>query len=138
MTADDDIQALLTRLYGSFDTGDARAWTDALADDVVGVGTDPDEWWEGSGVVAKIVTAQLEQMMAAGIRMTSGRPVFRGEGKVHWALDRPRISLGDGNSTEARLTLIATERGGRLEIDHFHLSVGAPNEEVVGQDLPTT
>ena len=138
MTADDDIRGLLARLYESFNTGDPRAWTDNLARDVVGIGTDPDEWWEGSDLVAKVVTAQLEQMTPAGIRMVSGDPVVRGEGNVFWALDRPRISTPDGTTTEARLTLIATRRGGRLQIDHFHLSTGVPNEDMLGQELPTS
>ena len=130
-------RVLLARLYDSFATGDPSAWTDNLAEDAVGVGTDPEEWWDGREMLAKVVTAQLEQMHAAGIRVERGSPLYFEKAEVVWVLDQPTISTPDGTSTPARLTLIATHKGDGLEINHFHVSVGAPNVEVIGEDLPT-
>ena len=132
-----DMEMLLARLYDSFTTGDPSAWTDNLAQEAVGIGTDPEEWWDGRDVVTKVVTAQLEQMHSAGIRIERGSPLYFENGEVVWAVDQPTISTADGSSTPARLTIIASRKGDALEIEHFHVSVGARNVDVIGEDLPT-
>jgi hypothetical protein len=42
--------------------------------------------------------------------------------------------MPDGTRAPARLTIVCTEDG---KIEHFHFSVGVPNEETIGQELTT-
>ena len=138
MAGSDEMRDLLNRLYDSIETNNPAAWTDAVAEDVFGVGSDPEEWWEGRDAFVTVLRAQIELMSAANVRFLLGTPRIFEQGDVVWAVDRPTISLPDGTSTSTRLTLIASRDAGQLKIPHFHLSVGVPNEEHVGQELPTS
>jgi ketosteroid isomerase-like protein len=138
MSGTDEMRDLLNRLYDSFGTGDAAAWTAAVTEDVLGVGSDPDEWWEGRDAFVSVVTLQVEQMAAANVQVSPGTPHIFEQGDVVWAVDRPTISSPDGTATQTRLTIVASRQAGELQIRHFHLSVGVPNEEHVGLELPTS
>jgi hypothetical protein len=59
MSTTDDMRELLSRMYDSFATGHPTVRTDDVADDVIGIGTDSDEWWEGRSVVSKVAGTQL-------------------------------------------------------------------------------
>jgi ketosteroid isomerase-like protein len=131
------LRDLLPKLYDTFRTGDAAAWTEHLADDVLGFGTDPAEFWTGAGKVAEVVAAQARELHAGGMRMTPGDPRITAHGDTAWAVDRPALHLADGGEVPARLTLVATLDGGELRIRHFHFSVGVRNEDALGQELPT-
>jgi ketosteroid isomerase-like protein len=131
-----DVQELLEGIYGSFGSGDASAWIDHLGDEVVGIGTDPDEWWDSPEVVARVAAEQVRIMSEAGITVTGGDARVSEDGNVVWVADRPVIHGGGGSHTAARLTLVAVRHGGHLRIAQFHLSVGATNEDVVGRELP--
>lgn len=48
------MRELLGRLYDGFGSGDASVWTDNVADDVIGIGTDADESWEDRSLIAKV------------------------------------------------------------------------------------
>ena len=129
--------ALLEDIYASISSGDASAYLGNLSDDVVGIGTDEAEWWVGRDVMAPVVAAQLKEMSAAGIRFTSGEPVIGEAGDVAWLADRPTVHLPDGSSQRLRATLVASREGDVLVVRQMHLSVPAPNEEVVQMSLTT-
>jgi hypothetical protein len=113
------------------------AWTAHLADDVIGIGSDPDEWWEGRSVFAQVVTAQMQEISSAGGRLTAGMPRIMEHGGVVWAVDAPILRLGDETETSMRVTLVAVSDADTLRIRHCHFSVGAANEQVFGQELTT-
>jgi ketosteroid isomerase-like protein len=137
VTATERTRDLLSELYEAFGSGETSVWADNLADDVTLIGSDAAEWYEGRQTVAKLVAEQLTQMSAAGITVRSGSARLFSSGDVVWAIDRPTVELPDGTTVQMRLTLITSEQAGRLVIRHFHLSTGAPNEEVLGEDLTT-
>ena len=138
MAGTDEMRELLNRLYYAFSTGNAAAWTTDLAEDVLVIGSDPDEWWEGRSVVVKVGEAQVEQMADANVQFSRGTPHIFEQGDVVWAVDRPTISSPDGTATQARLSVVASRQAGQLQIRHLHLSVGVPNEEQIGLELPTS
>lgn len=138
MSGKDDVRMLLERLYDSFGSGDPSVWTDTLGDDVVGIGTDPDEWWEGRDIIVKVGSAQVEQMSAAGMSVQPGTARVFDSGDVVWAVDQPTLHLRDGATVPMRFTLVATRHGGALQIRHFHMSTGTTNEESLGEELPTS
>jgi SnoaL-like protein len=133
----DDMRELLGRMYDSFASGDPTVWTDNVADDVLGIGTDADEWWEGRSLIAKVVTTQVQEMSSGGVRLTSGRPQIGSYGDVVWSVDRPVLHLSDGTETPLRVTAIAVSAHGSLQLKHFHYSIGSVNAEVFQQELTT-
>ena len=55
MAGSDEMRDLLNRLYDSIETNNPAAWTDAVAEDVFGVGSDPAEWWEGRAAFVTVL-----------------------------------------------------------------------------------
>jgi ketosteroid isomerase-like protein len=45
-----EMRQLLAKLYAAFDTGDTADWEQGLAPDVLVIGTDEAEWWQGKDV----------------------------------------------------------------------------------------
>jgi hypothetical protein len=132
------LRDLLTELYAAFGSGNPSAWVDHLTDDVLGVGTDPDEWWEGRDTVVRVGTAQVEQLANAGMQVLGGTPRIFDHGSMLVAVDRPTLHSPDGQTIPSRFTVVAVNDGNGLRIQHFHLSIGAENEEALGQELPTS
>lgn len=137
VTAQDDIKALLAAIYASFASGDAAAYLDNFADDMVAIGTDEAEYWVGRNSMAPVVRAQLGEMSEAGIRLEPGDAESGESGDAVWASDRPTIHLPDGSSQRLRATILATRDGDRLFVRQMHLSAPAPNQEVVHMELTT-
>ncbi len=135
MTAASDMTDLLNTFYSSISTGDASVIADSLAPDALVIGTDEAEWWQGKDDVLRVMQAQVGEMHDAGIRFTGGEPHVVDSGDVVWAADRPTLHLEDGTSVPLRLTAVATRDGDALLIRQMHLSGGAPNEEIVQQEL---
>jgi hypothetical protein len=136
MNDTDAMATLLNELYASFASGDPTVWIDSLAPDVVLIGTDPAEWWQGKDAVTDVVKAQLGEMSSAGMRLVGGANPHIGvlDGSA-WIADQPVMHLHDGTEVPLRLTLVASFQGGTAKVQHMHLSVGAANEEMLQQEL---
>jgi ketosteroid isomerase-like protein len=132
-----DMRALLDRFYDGFAAGDISEWTGALTDDAVGIGTDAAEFWTSSEEIVRIGTAQVRDMTASGVKVSRGDAKVFADGDAGWAVDRPTITVPGTGPLEARLTLVATDGAGDVRLRHFHLSVGEPNPELLGQELTT-
>jgi len=137
MAAIDDMRALMYQLYDTFASGDPSVWTSRTADDAIGIGSDPNEWWEGRSAITSIVAAQVRETSEAGMRLVADDPRIHEHGDVVWSVDRPVLHLGDGAEIPMRVTLIAVVEERTLRLKHFHYSVGAVNEEVFQQALTT-
>ena len=132
-----DMRALVDELYETFASGDPTVWTSRTTDDFLGIGSDPDEWWEGRSAITDIVTAQIRETSEAGMRLVADDPRIFEHGDVVWSVDRPVLHLADGAEMPMRVTFIAVVDDATLRLKHFHYSVGAGNEEVFGQELTT-
>jgi hypothetical protein len=130
-----DVRRLFDGLYESMADGDPTPWAEALAEDVVVIGTDEAEWWQGRDTAMKFIGVQVQELHEAGLRYSGSDPQVSAAGDVVWVADRPTAVLGDGTSVPLRLTVVATRGGGTLTIRQMHLSVGAPNEEVLQKEL---
>lgn len=53
-------------------------------------------------------------------------------GDVGWFVDEPTYTFPDGSTMHTRLTAILQREGDDWRIVHMHVSVGVPDEEVVG------
>ena len=105
------------------------------APEVLGIGTDALEWWEGSGVLKAKMVKQMAEM---GHFALEGRDVRAWEeGGVGWAADSPKLKMQDGTESELRVSAVFHQEAGQWMMVQFHASVGVPNEYVVGKDLTT-
>jgi ketosteroid isomerase-like protein len=130
-----DVRRLFDSLYDILATGDASPWADAIAEDALVIGTDEAEWWQGREAAMRVIQAQVAELHEAGLRYRGSDPQVAGAGDVVWVADRPEAVLPDGTSLPLRLTAVATRDGGVLVLRQVHLSVGAPNEEALQQQL---
>jgi len=132
-----ELIALVERMYAAQAAGDVD-WVARLlstSDGALTIGTDAAEWWEG----AQIRDRWLAQL-AAGIgeaRMTATRLRAHEEGDVGWVADEPRIELPDGTALTMRATAVFHREDGEWRLVQGHSSLGVPNADSFGMDLPT-
>ena len=132
-----ELIALVERMYAAQAAGDVD-WLAALlstSDGALTIGTDAAEWWEGPQIRDRWL-AQL----AAGIgeaRMTATRLRAFEEGDVGWAADEPQVVLPDGTTLTMRSTAVFLREDGEWRLVQGHSSLGVPNADSFGMDLPT-
>ena len=129
------VRELWEGLLGTLETGDSSAWASAFAEDAVVIGTDEAEWWDGRDAAMRVIQEQVRELHEAGIRYEGSNPQVSEVGDVLWVADRPTARLGDGTVIATRLTAVLTRDGDSLHIRQLHMSIGAPNDEVLQQQL---
>jgi len=131
------IETLVSKVYEAMKRGDAGAVVSLIATGSASlvIGTDPDEWRSGAEAVKAALKAELDAM--GGIDLVGGQPEGYSVGTVGWFADRPALRLPDGSRVPVRLTGVAVLEGNAWKLVQTHVSVGVPNEEVVGRELPT-
>ena len=136
MDRSDELVGLMQGLYEAMRSGDVSGFESAAVDDVLVIGTDPQEWWRGRETVLAAFRAQTEAM-GGGFPVQAGDVVAYSHNDVGWIADRPTMSGPDGSSMPFRLTVVALRDGGDWKVAQMHFSMGVPNEEAFGQELPT-
>ncbi len=102
------------------------------------IGPDPDEWWEGLESHLTAGRVQFREMATVSeIRVDADEIVAWREGTVGWIAIRCRITFGDREPLQARMTLIVHEEGVYWKVVHHHFAVAVENEDVVGLELTT-
>lgn len=99
-----EMRQLLAKLYAAFDTGDTADWEKGLAPEVLVIGTDEAEWWQGKDRVLTVLRAQTSEMHGAGMRLKPGEPEIAASGGAVWAADRPTMHLADETEVPLRFT----------------------------------
>lgn len=130
------LQELVLGWYASFSAGDISITERLLSHhpDLLVIGTDPAEWVKGYETIFSSFKAQVQEM--SGFQIEAGDLIAHHEGSVGWVTDRPRVKLPDGKAIPMRNTLIFRQEAGEWKLIHQHISVGVPNEELVGKALP--
>ena len=106
-----------------------------MAEDALVIGTDEAEWWQGKAAAVSVIQQQVRELHEAGVRYSSSDPQVNSVADVYWVADRPNVVLGDGTTVPARFTAVATLVGDSLLLRQVHVSIGAPNDEVLQQQL---
>ena len=102
------------------------------------IGPDPDEWWEGIEKHTTVGRAQFSEMATlGGVHVDVDEIDAWKEGTVGWIAIRCRISFGDMEPQESRMTVIVHEEGVYWKVVHQHFAVAVANEDVVGIELTT-
>jgi len=139
MDAETEMKQVLGTFYAAIASGDGSEWFGILAPDVLAIGTDDAEWIQGKEAVVPALTTQLREMREAGITaLASGSPTVAASADTAWAADRPMLHLPNGTDARLRITMTATrenEGDGVLLVRQFHLSAGAPNEDLLDAKL---
>jgi hypothetical protein len=128
------LEELQRRFYAACNSGDLAFVEQHLSDAsaTLVLGTAPEEVWDRAGTL-RAVAAQS----GAGVRFEGGSPQGWETGDVGWVVDlEPRFRLGEVVAP-FRLTCIFHREDGEWRIVHWHCSLPVPNEEAMGQELPT-
>jgi hypothetical protein len=130
-----DLADLMRRWYEAFAAGDSAFLEGAFShqEGVLAIGTDPQEWWTGYDTIVRTLRAQMQEL--GGMRFAPGEVVAYREGTVGWAVDRPSIQLPDGAEIPVRISAVYHQEDAAWKLVHWHVSIGVPNEEAVGQEL---
>jgi hypothetical protein len=134
-----ELRKVFLRFYQAFERGDATLALGLMSreEGVLGIGTDPNEWWDDSATKERVYTAQLNEMRESGITLPAGDPQCYQEGSVGWCADCAIIVLPDGTQQPIRLTAVYHQEGGDWKMVQSHSSLGVPNEQAIGTDLTT-
>jgi class 3 adenylate cyclase len=102
------------------------------------IGPDPEEWWVGLETHLTVGRTQFSEMATlGGIHVDADEIVAWREGTVGWIAIRCRITFGDKEPQEARMTVIVHEEGVYWRIVHQQFGFTVTNEDAVGLELTT-
>jgi hypothetical protein len=131
-----ELRELMFSLYKAMASGDyafmERHFSASAG--VLTIGTDPNEWWTDRETATRVFRAQLEEM--GGFPIAAGDPQAYTEGTVGWVADQPRVTM-PGAEMRLRLTGVLRREGEDWKIVQWHISMGVPNEQALGQELTT-
>lgn len=132
MNAVAEIKNLYLGLLEAYNTGDDRFMADFTAsEDMLVIGTDPEEWWDSHETLLDALRVSLKQFRDAGVRVVPGNPQAFVEGSVGWIADRPIFHLPDGSVMESRVTAVMRRQDGVWKFAQQHFSYAVRNEEIV-------
>ena len=136
MEQSSELRNLMLRFYEALSSGDLSFFDRHFSnsDAVRGIGTDPEEWWNGP----RVAQVWKEQVAAMGgsMPLQPGEPEAYAEGNVGWVADRPTLDAGDGNRVAIRFTAVFHKEDADWKLVQSHGSLGVSNEESFGE-LPT-
>jgi ketosteroid isomerase-like protein len=130
-----EVEQAVNELYDVLRRGDMDAFVEHMTDDVVVIGTDPDEFWDSKDRAAQAFRAQAEAM-GGGFGLEAGKIVGYAAGDVGWFSAQSAFVVEQGK-VPFRHTGVLVRDGGIWKTAQSHVSIGVPNEESVGQELPT-
>jgi hypothetical protein len=130
-----ELKELVLRMYEAMGNGDTSFYDDHLShqEGVLIIGSDPNEWWTGYDTITQVFKAQMREM--GGVRCLPGDPQAYRMGDVGWVADRPRFQLPDGTELPVRMSIVFVKEDGAWKVTHQHISIGVPNEQIVGQEM---
>lgn len=132
-----EVRSAVRRYYEAIAAGDAQAMEQLFSRQggTLLIGTDPNEWWADYDTAMGAWKAQFEAM-GGGFPIKASDPQVYSEGSVGWFADRPTINMPNGTEIAMRLTGVMHKDGGEWKLVQSHASIGVPNEEALGQELP--
>jgi ketosteroid isomerase-like protein len=130
-----ELRNIVFRYYEAVSRGDSAVMEHLISyeEGAIGIGSDPNECWEGYENIVHIYKTQIEEI--GKLRLIADDPQAYCEGSVGWAMDRPRFSLPDGKEIQARFTVVFHREHGDWRIVQHHISIGVPNEVAIGRTL---
>lgn len=128
LKASDEVGGAMLQFYESLSAKDVASFDRLVSEDpaTLVIGTAPGEW----------VTERDRLRFgfeAEGLAIEAGgRPAGYQQGEMGWFVDEPTYTFPDGSRMRTRLTAVLLLEQGDWRIVHMHVSVGVPDDEVVG------
>jgi SnoaL-like domain len=135
MEQSSELRELVLRAYAAMSGGDVTFYDRHLSqrDGVLIIGSDPSEWWADHDTIQRVFKAQIGEV--SGVSCMPGDPQAYSMGDVGWVADRPTLRLPNGMEISLRMTLVFVKEDGAWKVAQQHISIGVPNETIVGQEL---
>jgi class 3 adenylate cyclase/ketosteroid isomerase-like protein len=134
-----ELTALVQRLYRLWLVDHDYVMFDRLlsrSDDLVVVGTDPDEWWTGFTQVSQVLRTQGDEL--DGTQLVPGAIRAWASGDLGWVVDQPTARFPGGREFPMRASLVFRREAGDWKVVHWHLSRGTSNVDDLGIELTTS
>jgi hypothetical protein len=93
------------------------------------IGTDPSEWFEGEKAFEHM---KQEMNETGGIKFSPGEIKAWQEGAVGWGIAHPTLTLPNGKRVLIRWSAVFHQEEGEWKMVQLHMSVGIPNEQLLG------
>jgi len=132
----EELRAFVRRLYEAWRTQDMEALTEMFSASAHAsyIGTDPEEFWNGS-TGAAMMMIQIAEVKGAEVVSHDLRAFAFGN--VGWATDNVTFKLGIGGEIRIRLSMVFAIERGHWRIVQYHASIGISNQDAVGHALTT-
>jgi len=132
-----ELKELYLRICEAQSSGDYSFFEQYFSrkDGVLAIGTDSTEWWAGYAAITRVFKAQLKEM--GGFQILADTPQAYRDGSIGWVAGQPTLKLPDGTEMPFRLTAVFQKEQNGWKIVQWHVSVGLPNEDLIGETLPT-
>lgn len=136
MEQSSELKNLILTFYDAASKGDVSRIEGLISgqDEVLFIGSDPDEWWTSSASLVKAFRTQIEAL-GGTMAITAGDPQAYCEGTIGWVADRPKFRLPGGAEVSFRLTAVCRREEDGWKIIHQHASIGVPDEQAIGKKL---
>jgi ketosteroid isomerase-like protein len=135
MDRSQDVERIVREMYEALKAGDIETFDRYVSDSVLLIGTDPAEWWDGKEAAMRALREQTAAM-GGSLPVRPGEPTAYEVGDLAWFAARPAFVTDEGE-VECRHTGVFRREDGEWRLVESHISIGVPNEEAVGQELPT-
>jgi ketosteroid isomerase-like protein len=138
MQESQELRRVVESMYAAMMEGNADWVAGKLSDSdaTLVIGSDPGEWWEGGRTVRQMWAAQLQAGLG-GAKLEPRRLQAYEEGDVGWVADEPRMVLPNGGQATMRMTAVFRREDGDWKCVQSHASIGVPNRDAIGMELPT-
>jgi adenylate cyclase len=132
-----ELRGLVLALYRDWAARDP-AYVEVFAEDdeTIVIGTDEEEFIAGGRQARALLRQQLGEL--GRFTIEAGRLDAFVNGDMGFVVDDPGYAFEHGPAGRARCTVIFERRENEWRCVHFHMSVGQPNEVVVGRRLTTS
>lgn len=133
-----ELEAVTRRWSEHFATGDVDSLVALISeeDDVLWVGTDPNEEWRGRAFIAEIARRQSAEIGDA-FEFDLVEATGWSEGTVGWVYAKVLLQMGHG-PVPLRFTIVFHLEHGIWKIVHILAAIPASNEEAIGLELTTS
>ena len=132
-----ELHDLVLRFYEAFSSGDISLIENLFSqkDEVLLIGSDPNEWWAGYKTIISVLKSQMEEM--GGAKFVDVDTKAYSEGTVGWSNSQAIMKMPDGLEIPFRMTGVFHQEDGSWKILQWHASIGVSNEEAIGRKLTT-
>jgi len=124
-----ELRELVFKWYEAYSNGDISFVKNfqSCQDGVLGIGTDPTEWWTDCETINKMNETQMQAMPE--VKIVPGDVLAYSEGTVGWIADRARWKFPDGTEIPIRITAVLHKENGEWKMVQLHGSFGVSNED---------